>query len=174
MYGKPPHEAAGQLAALDAMVFFAAALVVSSVLLSYVEDSRVVTDEGPDRDPAEALSVFLRASLGSDVDLLEDGSILIRARDQAGECLLVELSGLSEGLPKETYDRLNEVLSQILSSICSPWCWRLSIFAESSELLILGCEHGLESDTILAGSTELEGPAGKEYFAVLSVSSSAC
>lgn len=157
------------------MVFFSAALVVSATLLSYQMVPSDGTDAEPCLDAAEALRVFLRASVGSEVELAIEDSVLIRTGDQAGECLLVELRGLSEGLPVREFDPLNRLLCGMLSNITTPYPWHLSVFADSpSEMLGLGPGLVDGSGTVLAGSAGLDDAEGRTYFMVLAISSRVC
>jgi hypothetical protein len=160
---------------MDAMVFFAAAMVVSSILLSYESDSRPETEARPYPDPSEALGVFLKASIGSDAVLSMADPVSIRAGDLAGECLLVELCGLSDGLPEDVFDPLNDLLSRMLSDICAPWAWHLSASADAVTVLLeLGCSSITRVQQVFAGSAELADAEGRSYLVVLSISSCAC
>ncbi len=175
MSGRPHWREGGQLAALDAMVFFAAALVVSCLILSYDTDSSVGGGGGICIDPDEALSVFLDASVGSEVALQIGDPIVIRPVDQAGECLLVELQALSEGLQASAFDPLNEILCGILADICEPYKWNLSVLVDPAYcILALGCDSVDDAVSVFAGSTNLEDHRGRTYLAVLTVSSLAC
>ena len=165
----------GQLALLDAMVFFSAALVVSATLLSYHVGSSDGTDAEPSLDAEDALRVFLRASVGSQVELGMEDPVLIRPGDQAGECLLVELRGISEGIPVGTFDPLNRLLSSMLSNITTPYAWRLSVFGDSaSEMFGLGSSSLDGEAAVFACSVGLDDAEGRTYSAVLAISSRLC
>jgi hypothetical protein len=53
------------------------------------------------------LDVFLTASVGVEIILDIGERVVIRNNEQIGECLNIELRGLSEGLPVKAFLPLN-------------------------------------------------------------------
>ena len=119
MYGKSRTRDTGQLAVLDAVVFFSSALVISSLLLYYgLGQGSPVIIEKIAEDPSEILAVYLRASLGTTVLLPGNPEVVVRETDTVGDCLLAEASSLSRGDEPIRFSLLNSILCGALDSVC--------------------------------------------------------
>lgn len=114
---------AGQLALMDAVVFFIAAIAVSGVLASFVETSP--RSEGASScgvDVDDSLSVILHSSLGSDIDVLVGGdNVTLSRSDAIVDCLLLEAHAIAEGDDVADFVRLNLRVTDILATIFWPY-----------------------------------------------------
>ena len=113
----------GQLALMDAMVFFVAAIAVSGVLVSSVETSP--SSEGnsqPGVNVDEALAVILHSSLGSDIEVLVGGeNVTLSRNDAIVDCLLLEAHAIAEGDDVAGFVRLNLMVMDIMTTIFMPY-----------------------------------------------------
>jgi hypothetical protein len=109
---------------MDALVFFAISMVISSVFLSQAYlDSRGGDSEidGDARlDPASILAVLLRTSIGANLTLDLDKELRVRPTDSVGECLSVEALAVASGVPSETFDVLNSHVLTIAALAVGP------------------------------------------------------
>ncbi len=117
MCGERGSDDRAQLALMDAMVFFAIAMVTSSIVLSYANDlpSDSMRDVDGAVDPDEVLLVFLRASVGVDMELWD--GLTVSARDSVADCLYAEVASLTEGVDARFFIGMNEVLMDALENI---------------------------------------------------------
>ena len=120
MFGRPREKCAGQLATLDAIVFFSAAILVSSTLLAYATPQGDAGFTELDIDPASLLEVLLRASIGEEIHVSVGGLAQIRGNDEIGECLMAEVHALREGVDPLAFVDLNRVVGRIMASVCGP------------------------------------------------------
>lgn len=160
MSGK--HDERGQLALLDAMVFFAIALLVSSMLAGMARDAPVAkSDRGEEAYAESALRAFLEASLGRTVLLELDGPVEIKPWEKVGDCLMAELHAIRDGRSPSDFEPLNAVLMDMLGSIVArPYRFTLSVFgplAEGSEplLALSNLNHTSSGDWVYASSASL-------------------
>jgi len=162
----------GQLATLDAVVFFSAAILVSSVLLSYGLEAPQIADFRPTRDPANMLDVFLRASVGVEIILDLGERAVIRNNEQIGECLNIELRGLSEGLPVKAFLPLNEQFSDTLQRLCGlSFHYRLVVLDQTSkEVLAIGMDIDRDARNAFASSMDMRDVDGTDYLVMLVIS----
>ena len=153
-------------------MFFSAAMLVSSILLSYGVGTPSRPELGPNQDPANLLEVFLRSSVGFDVTLSPGEDLVVRSHDQVGECIMVELEALGKGLPIEVFLPLNQHLSDVLERICdSSHGHRLTVSSNASgEVLVFGSDVVEGARNAFAGSMILHALDGKDYLAVLVIS----
>lgn len=102
---------------MDAMVFFAIAMVTSSIVLSYADDraSDHMRDVEGAVDPEDVLRVFLRASVGVDIELWD--GLTVSARESVADCLYAEVASLSGGTEPGLFTGMNEVLLDALENI---------------------------------------------------------
>lgn len=176
MFGSHRPDRSGQLATLDAIVFFAAAMVISGVLLSYARSGTVERpDAVPYPDPENLLEVFLRASIGQTVTLDIGGSVVVRGNDPIGECLLMESRALTEGLPVEPFRPMNDIFLETLEESCGPGFQpRISVLTcEGAEILSIGARSPPLVREAFAGSSELYDEDGMCYLVVLVLTSRA-
>lgn len=168
MSGRRGADSGGQLATLDAIVFFSAAILVSSVLLSYGLEATKGAEIRPTRDPANMLDVFLRASIGVDITLDLSERVVVRSNEQIGECLAIELRELVGGSPVESFLPLNQQLSNVLLRLCGHSLQhRLVVLDKSShEVLAIGMDLDRGARNAFASSMELRDD-GMDYVVIL-------
>lgn len=176
MSGRMSRDCHGQLAALDAMVFFALAMLISSSTWAYVDDALV--GSGADgvegvHDPGQLLSVFLRASIGVEVVLDTDPRVTIPSREEVETCLCAELDATTSGLDGDVFGPLNEVLVSILARLAGiGYSASLSAFRTTEDglcpMLVLETSECI-SENRYSGSCELPGSSGSVYLVVLTL-----
>jgi len=151
------------------MVFFTAAILVSSILLSYGIDATQSAESRSSRDPANMLEVFLMASIGVDTTIDLGEGIVIGGNEQVGECLNIELHGLSEGLPVSVFMPLNQQLSDVLQRLCGPsYLYRLvALDQASTEVMAIGADIGRDSENAFASSVDMRDVDGMDYLVML-------
>lgn len=172
MSGKLRADRQGQLATLDAIVFFSAAILVSSVLLSYGLETPQSAEIRPTRDPANLLEVFLRASVGADIILDLGERTVIRSNEQIGECLNIEVRGLFEGLPVKAFLPLNQQFSDALERLCGlSLQHRLVVLDQTSEeVLAIGMDIDGDAKNAFASSMDMRDVDGTDYLVMLVIS----
>jgi hypothetical protein len=170
--GKRRAARGGQLATLDAIVFFSASILVSSVLLTYGIEATETTETKPTRNPANLLEVFLMASIGVSMNLDLGERAVIRSNEQIGDCLSIELRGLSQGLPEEAFLPLNHQLSIVLQRLCGlSVVHRLVVLDHTSEeVLAIGMDIDRSARNVFASSIDLGDIDGKGYLVMLVIS----
>jgi hypothetical protein len=113
----------GQLALLDAMMFFAIAMLVTDVCFSYFGQTSA---SGLDRpgiercDPGTILGVFLEASLGRSIAIPSSPEAELDGKDQVSDCLLVEMECVESCGDPLVFASLNQLFLEILLEICPP------------------------------------------------------
>jgi len=121
--GKSWNARDGQLALLDAMVFFAIAMLVTNVCSSYFGQTSASGLDSPGIgrcDPGMILGVFLEASLGRSIVIPSSPEAELDAKDQVSDCLLVEMECIENGGDSLVFASLNQLFLGILLEICPP------------------------------------------------------
>ena len=108
---------------MDSIVFFIAAVIISSILLYY--SSNVNTMQPQDHgsgtsDPQKVIETLLRSSVGRDVVVELDAPRHIACDTEVGQCLLLEAEALLDGMEIEAFDNLNLAILDDLCAICNP------------------------------------------------------
>lgn len=174
MSGRDRGSSFGQLALMDAVVFFVIAIAISSMMFYYAREEAIhapsMRPEGQS-DPEAVLRVFLRASLGEEIVLDLDREIHVSANSEIAECLQIELDALTLGAAVSDFAPMNERLSEILEATCSavmdPYLVSLQLLSEGDKWMFsLPCEPP-DSSTRYASSTELAGADGSTYLLML-------
>jgi hypothetical protein len=177
MCGRFDGDSFAQLALMDAIVFFIGAVLVSTILMSYVtplpDESRKI-GIGGDTDPAEILRILLPTSMCESV-VLDAGQIYyMDDRTTAAESLAIELQAMEAGYSMEQFDYLNGLIYDLLRSVCNP--------AFSSYLLVFGMDDVLDGPVLsipcmpeatknaYASSTEIPGSGEVVYLVELVLS----
>ena len=164
--GRLESECTGQLALMDAMVFFAVALAVCSATLGYLDDGAADADRSQRAraDPSAVLEVFMSCSLGSPVSLDGLVSVELTGREKVCECILAEAWALESGADIGRFSDLNSVIMGALRSICAPgYVPHLVVYVldEASEGPLMVIEdHPAQAPDRRAASTVLAGPDG--------------
>ena len=118
------HDRLAQVALLDAMVFFAIALLICAVQLSVLE--REARQLGwPEMmagrsDPSCVLPVLLAASIGADTYVHADIPLIVLAHAPVSDCLAAEALSLLKGLGIAAFEELNEIILGIVSNLTHP------------------------------------------------------
>jgi len=167
-------EKEGQLALLDAMVFFAIAMLLSSALISQAErlseNGQAIRTGCPD-DASNVLEVVMAASIG-ETFLIDLGTEIRIARDEpVSECLRAELYALASGMDIGAFDGLNEAVARVLDAV-SGWGSRAHLVAFPAEgtleepILTIPGER-ISSADAYASSTDLQCPRGVAFKVLL-------
>jgi len=163
---------------MDSMVFFAAALAVCGVLVSYARPLvEPRTDLQGDADPAEILRVLLRASIGHSVSIDLEGSYRLDGTEDVATCIAVEVRALSSGASQTVFSTLNAIILEMMNSLCNPVFKPFLIVYDlddglRSPVLKLPYEEA-DSENRYASSTEIPGDDGNPYKAILILSPAA-
>lgn len=172
MYGEADDE--GQLAVLDAMVFFSIAGLVASMIMCQATGAwRSQDGFGDDLecgiDPGVLLRAFLPASIGQGITLTGPPALEVRPHDSVAECLLAQVQAILVGSDID-FSPLNEVLLGNLEDLCPPgWAPHLSVYWDGSSEPLLKIERtGRPPDVdSYGGSCDLPGPDGSALLAAL-------
>lgn len=123
MPGDLGEDPGGQLALMDALVFFAIAMLLSSALLvqvrSVVDRDAVIGGE-TDVDAGNMLEVLMAASIGRSLSIPLEKEIVIARDEPVSECVRAELYALISGTDLEAFDGLNEAVADILDVLSGP------------------------------------------------------
>lgn len=175
MSGEIRRDEGGQLAALDAMVFFALTMLISSSTFAYVEG--VSSEHGTEAavsgecDPGQVLSVFMRASVGVEVTLDLGGEVTISSREEVASCLSAELDAIVGGCSVDQFDPLNDALLMMLGKLVGMgYSAHLSAYRttdDGAEPILVLEEAGCVSENRYSGSCEVPGLGGSAYVVVL-------
>ncbi len=111
-----------QLALLDAMVFFAAALLVTGMMFSQrPAHPEVDGDDIVDVcDPADLLDALMKASLGGPAQLATVPQTSLTGYEEISQLLSFELDELSSGTPEQVFAEVNQMICEALSAACPP------------------------------------------------------
>lgn len=113
----------GQLALMDALVFFMVAMAISSVLLYYSGLGTTWTEDDLGQgmsDPHEILGVLLRSSIGREITVSLEVPRYISWDTEVGVCMLLEAEAIVDGMAPEAFEELNKTVLDILRSLCNP------------------------------------------------------
>src|SRR4030042_683868 len=102
MSGDRRRDRSGQLALMDASVFFIVAVVVSTVLLYYSalgRESEVANHGEGSADPCAVLEALIHSSMGRDLTVHLDIPRHVSSHTEVGQCLLLEAEELLTGTP---------------------------------------------------------------------------
>ena len=164
MSGRCTRASFGQLALIDAVIFFVISTAVSSLMLYYADAEAV--DQAPAMpegqfDPNAVLRVFLHASLGADVTLGLDGGTHILASSDVAECIHIELEALALGADAGQFELLNQRLLLMLRGTCSvlltPYLIATWLSEDCHKTLLAIPIEPPQSRTRYAGSVEMSG-----------------
>lgn len=164
----------GQLALLDALVFFSAAMLVSGVMISYIESSSrdMVTDVGaPPVDIAEILGVVMRSSVCCEAEALP--GFEVSGRESVAECLAAELYGLSLGVERHLFEGINDAIGGVVDPLSGPlFDWHILVvhpFGSSREPYLDIPGPLMPCGLAYAASTELPCSDGVLYTVILTL-----
>lgn len=120
MPGDLPRDKAGQLALLDAMVFFSIAMLVSSILVLQTEacsDAAVGISDGSPTSVGGMLAALMTASIGQPVKIDLGPGLTVLGQESVAECLSAELYALGSGSGPALFAELNEAVLGLLDSL---------------------------------------------------------
>lgn len=114
----------GQLALMDAMVFFTVMLLICSLQLSMCRERGVCDDMHLDLagrcDPDSVLPVLLKASIGVRCVVSLGSPLEVLAYTTVAECIAAEAVAVLRGASFDQFDVLNEVILGIAANISHP------------------------------------------------------
>jgi len=162
----------GQLALLDAMVFFAAAILLSSIALSFSFDSAGTFAGGNSRvDAGEVLTAFLHASIAESFEIVLDEPVTVTGGETFALCLSLEASIILGGGSAEPFRQMNEIVGRALSDLCPAGFSPSLVVAEKSTglgdplFVIPGAAN--RSEQVYAASAWIPSANGEELLVVL-------
>jgi len=172
LHGDRFRRESGQLALLDALVFFSIAILVSGVMISYVGFSSGDAMTGacePPRDVAEVLSALMAASIGSAVE--SQTGLEVSGHESIAECLSAELYALSLNVERQMFDGLNAAIGEAVEPLSGPlFDWLIIVVdpdgSSDEPCLVIPESHALSS-LAYAASTELPCSDGVLYTVIL-------
>lgn len=119
MSGDKSRSECGQLALMDALVFFSVAVLVSGAMLAYTgsPSREVLPPSGDSPVPVdEMLEAILKASIALAAEA-GDG-LEITGREPVSECLSAELYALATGVNGLEFAGMNDAVAGIMGSVC--------------------------------------------------------
>lgn len=159
---------------LDAVVFFSAAIVVSSALLQYLDDSLSedqLPDPGRQPDADEILRVFLRSSIGVRLDIVLDCAYTFPEESTFIELLQLEAIAVEQGFPQSRFEdadsTVDEALARMVGPLHSHHLSCMALDGETSEMLFAIPSLAPASGNIIASSQLVPGLSGEGYLVQL-------
>lgn len=158
MSGELPRGSGGQLALMDALVFLAIALLISTILIGQAPGSDLQAGDGtawsPPVSPSDVLRVLLRASVGEATVVDIEGGLSVRAEASFGECLLLEARALLAGAPAEAFSALEERMLVALESLLGPsLIGHLQLVAHPGEEVLAAVERSTPGSRTISSAT---------------------
>lgn len=140
MCGRMRGDRRGQLALMDAVVFFSIAMLVSGIIVIHsgtvLRGEAIISDDASTRTE-EMLHVLLASSIGERMSIALVPELTIAGHETISECLSAELYALTCGADTTAFARLNEAVASAIRAMCGP--------AMSACLLVLGPDGSSES-----------------------------
>ena len=120
MFGKADSRTVAQLALMDAVVFFAGAVLVSAAMLSYARPPSVAFQEAEASvDVARVLESVLSASIGTNFTVDYGERIVISSSAVVRDCLAVEAEHLFRGGDAEIFAEVNQAVLELAEECVS-------------------------------------------------------
>jgi hypothetical protein len=180
LFGDRARSESGQLALMDALVFFLVAVTISSVILYYSApgESHDAPDHGQGQgDPHEVLETILHSSIGSEIVVLTDVPRHISSDTDVSQCLLLEAEAVLDGMSIDAFGPLNDAVKAILESVCSPMYESMLRVYSSSDAglspIVSIPDVGLDSSQQYGASMELTHDEEKDLHVQLILSPAA-
>jgi hypothetical protein len=115
LFGERARKDSGQLALLDATVFFAAAILLSSIVISFSFGPSGETGAGGTRiDANEILVALLHASVAERFEIVLDEPLMVTGSETFALCLSLEASMVMAGGSTEPFQAMNDVIRDAL------------------------------------------------------------
>jgi hypothetical protein len=166
----------GQLAVLDAMLFFSIAGLVASIVICHGAGARLSGEEVPWEqecgiEPGDILRAFLRASVGEVVVLDGAQPLEVHPHDSMAECLIAEVVSVLGGSSLD-FSPVHKVMLRALEGVVpAGWTPHLGVYSPDSRepvIRIEACE--VPSDgAVYGGSCDVAGPDGSPLLVSLLV-----
>lgn len=164
----------GQLALMDAIVFFVIAMTISCVLFYYADLENSVPrcpSPGGQADPSEILPVFLHSSIGREIVLELDRTVHVSRESEVSICLELELDAISDGEDEDAFGPLNDQFVSILEAVCNPvyqpYLVCLQMTTGSPETILSLPGQVPQAATTYAASVEFPGSDGRQFLVIL-------
>lgn len=114
----------GQLAVMDAIVFFTVAMLICSLQLAQLRGEVVSDDIGIGRDarsdPSTLLMTILRTSIGQMIMIELDTPLTVSSETAIADCLASEAVALTRGHGTAAFEELNRRVLAIVSNASAP------------------------------------------------------
>lgn len=122
MFGRSRSDTSAQLALLDAMVFFAGALLVTGMMFSQRATDSEAHEDGIAGvcDPADLLDALMKASVGEPMELATQRMTTLTGCEEISQVLSFELDELVSGTPAEVFAEFNGIIRGALLAACTP------------------------------------------------------
>ncbi len=160
----------GQLALMDALVFFVGAILISSMLLSLPGKASTSTRTSDSSiETARLLDSVLSASIGANLTLELDRPVHISRQSLVRDCLAFEADFLVRGEDPDRFSQLNSIVVDMLRE-CAPSSMEphlLFVYRSYSEPLLALPHLPGEECTRIASSVGLALEGGFEILVVL-------
>ena len=108
----------GQLALMDALIFFVVATVVSGLVLADAMPERRAANPLRSIDAHEMLRVLLSASIGEPATVSTGAGTCLPGDTSVGDCLFFELMALQQGSLRSTFASLESTISRAMVAVC--------------------------------------------------------
>ncbi|UCE91843.1 MAG: hypothetical protein JSV90_01445 [Methanobacteriota archaeon] len=124
MSGSHDRSADGQLALMDALVFFAVAMLICSIQIARLHrelsHEEALSEVDARYDPLMLLHALLRTSIGCSLTLDTEPEVAVRPQARVADCLATQAIGLMSGQAPSAFEDMNGVILAIASSACAP------------------------------------------------------
>lgn len=162
----------GQLALMDAMVFFVASLAITGVLFSLVVSYEDSDGPLPWFDARRVLAALLLCSVGPGVEIVVSGeSAVLPERTEISECILLEARLIAFGDGDADFAQLDARINEVLRAVCSQWTEaQVRVMAPMGGNLseVFAVPGGwTEGATVFAATAELVDSGGSGYLVQL-------
>lgn len=163
MSTRTAHDSVGQIALMDAMVFFAVALLICSIQLSTYREGAEPDDQFAESDgrsdPGCVLPVFLRASIGTATSVRVDCGLAVPAHTTISDCLAAEATALVRGVTEDAFSDLNRLILGAAKNLSHPTMNPhviLNHHTEHGVIVLLRIEYCLPSSgDVIAATSDL-------------------
>jgi len=102
---------------MDALIFFVAVIIVSSLVLGDVMSPDQMEDPLEGVNAQEMLRALLAASIGEAVVISAVGQIRLSEDATIGDCLFLELQAIHQGVLRRSFESLESVVLRAMVSI---------------------------------------------------------
>lgn len=156
---------------MDAIVFFAAAMIISSMMVSFAGHGVDNDLFGQEASPAESLlNCFLSSSILSNLTVQLSDQIDVRWQTSVRYCLAFEGDALFRGVELDSFAELNGLLWERLSaSVPCAFAPHLLLLSYSYSEPLLALPHVPQTDALGSSSSAAISPADEAKLSVVLV-----